>query len=274
MSREQHPPGSWLLPLFLTGSALTAIAAVVVAVKRAPPPRPPEPVPVAVTVLTPPPESIADEAQVFRTPPGMMAIAPVARREREAHPRNLQTYRYLRAYPGAPPRIPHELTPEEFRTGACKTCHERGGYSRRFEAYVPLTPHPDNGPCLQCHVGSDDVMAVPLVGPDSNRRCHQCHAAGGTPQAGADASLDWRPAPWPRLAGAATPAETPSPIPHDLQGRGNCVACHAGPGAVAEIRTGHPEWTDCRQCHVAPDPQVGVFTRAARVGGDSTGGTP
>jgi len=272
-SREPRPAGSWLLPLFLIGSALTAIAAVIVAVKRAPPPRPPEPAPVAVAVLAAPPESIADEAQVFRTPPGMMAIAAAARREREAHPRNLQTFRYLRAYPGAPPRIPHELTPEEFRTGACKTCHERGGYSRRFEAYVPLTPHPDNGLCLQCHVGGDDVMAVPLVSPDANRRCHQCHASGGTPRAETNASLDWRHAPWPQLA-AVTPAGTPPPIPHDLQGRGNCLACHAGPGAVAEIRTSHPEWADCRQCHVAPDPGAGVFTRAVSAVGDSAGAAP
>jgi cytochrome c-type protein NapB len=262
-----------VLPVFLVASVGTAIAAAIVAIKRAPPRRPPEPAPIAVRVPAAPPESIAEEAQVFRTSPGMMAVAVLARREREAHPRNLRTFHYLRAYPGAPPRIPHELTPEEFRTGACKTCHERGGYSRRFEAYVPLTPHPDNGPCLQCHVGTDDVMAVPLVSPDPNRRCHQCHAAGGTPRADAEASLDWRPSPWPQLA-AATPGETPPPIPHDLQGRGNCLACHAGPGAVAEIRTSHPEEADCRQCHVAPDPQAGMFTRAATAGGDSSGGAP
>jgi len=271
---SRQPPGRGLwLPIFLIGSALTAIAAVMVVFERAPARRPAEPEQVAVTVLAAPAESIPAEAQVFGTRASMMAIAFAARREREAHPRTLKTFRYLRAYPGAPPRIPHELTPEEFRTGACNTCHERGGYSRRFAAYVPVTPHPGNGPCLQCHVGADELMAVSLVSRDSNRRCHQCHGAGGSPRADAGTSLDWRPAAWPHLASRA-PARTPPPIPHDLQSRGNCLACHAGPAAVAEIRTTHPERADCRQCHVAPDPDAGVFTRAASAGGDGTGGPP
>ena len=273
MAREPSAPGWWLLPLFLTGSALTAIAAVIVAVKRTPARRPPEPAPVAVPLPAAPSESIADEAQVFRTTPAMMAIAAAARREREAHPRDLRTYHYLRAYPGAPPRIPHELTPEEFRTGACKTCHERGGYSQRFDAYVPLTPHPAKGECLQCHVGADELMAIPLASADSSRRCHQCHGPGGRPGAYTEDLPGWRPASWPRLV-ADTATGTPPPIPHDLQGRGNCLACHAGPGAVAEIRTSHPEWADCRQCHVAPVPEAQAFVRAMPAGADSTGGAP
>ncbi len=56
-------------------------------------------------------------------------------------------------------------------------------------------------------------------------------------------------------------------IPHDLQLRGNCLACHGGPAAVAEIRTAHPERANCRQCHVpadapaAPGEAEAVFTR-------------
>lgn len=274
MAREQRAPGWWLLPLFLAGSGGTAIAAAVVAVTRAPARQPPAPAPVAVPLLAVPAESIAAEARVFRTTPAMMAIAATARREREAHPRDLETFRFLRAYPGAPPRIPHELTPEEFRTSACKTCHERGGYSRRFHAYVPVTPHPGNGECLQCHVGADELMAIPLLSPDSSRRCHQCHGAGGRPHAFAEDLPGWRPAPWPTMAGDTRAGTPPPPIPHDLQGRGNCVACHAGPAAVAEIRTTHPEWADCRQCHAAPDPDVGPFTRADSGAGDGAGGAP
>jgi len=271
-SPDSRPGGLWLL-ILLMGSALTAIAAVMVALERAPARRPPEPERVAVAVLAAPAESIAAEAQVFRTRASMMAIPFATRREREAHPRTLKTMRFLRAYPGAPPRIPHELTPDEFRTSACRTCHERGGYSRRFAAYVPVTPHPGNGSCLQCHVGADEEMAVSLVSQDANRRCHQCHGAGGGPRADADASLDWRTTAWPQLAPRA-PGRTPPTIPHDLQSRGNCLACHAGPAAVAEVRTTHPEWADCRQCHLAPDPEAAVFTRAASAGGDGTGGAP
>jgi hypothetical protein len=31
----------------------------------------------------------------------------------------------------------------------------------------------------------------------------------------------------------------PPPIPHELQMRGNCIACRAGPGAVSTIRVEH-----------------------------------
>ena len=61
-------------------------------------------------VLAAPEEPIPAEAQVFRTSPAMLAIEPAARRERSAHPRTLKTVRFLRAYPGAPPRIPHALS--------------------------------------------------------------------------------------------------------------------------------------------------------------------
>ena len=262
MTPWDRSTGGLALPLFLIGSAITALAALFVGIKRAPPRHPTEAKPIAVERPMAPSESIRSEALVFRTRAGMMAIAFTTRREREAHPRTLETMRYLRTYPGAPPRIPHELTPDEFRTGACNPCHEQGGYSRRFSAYVPVTPHAANGPCLQCHVGDDPVMAVSLVSPDPNRRCHQCHGGGGSARAEANALLVWRTTAWPKLA-RKTPDSTPPPIPHDLQNRGNCLACHAGPGAVAEIRTTHPERADCRQCHVVPDPAARVFTRGA-----------
>lgn len=273
MSTRDRRASALPLGLFLIASAVTAMAAVMVAVKRLQTHRASEPVPVTVAILAAPATPIASEAQVFATRGDMMAIASAARREREAHPRTLKTARYLRAYPGAPPRIPHELTPDEFRTGACNTCHERGGYSQRFQAYVPVTPHPENGSCLQCHVGTDDVMAIPLVSSDPNRRCHQCHGAGGLPPTDAEASPDWRPLAWPQLP-RMLPGRTPPAIPHDLQTRGNCLACHAGPAAVAEIRTTHPGWTACRQCHVAVNPESGVFTRAASAAGDEIGARP
>ncbi|HET9465735.1 MAG TPA: hypothetical protein VFO71_09410 [Gemmatimonadales bacterium] len=268
-----HPHAAGLaLGVFLLGSAVTAIAAVIVAVKRAPAPRDPEPEPVPVTVLAPPREPIASEAQVFRTRPGMMALKPDARRERAAHPRTLKTFRYLRAYPGAPPRIPHGLTPAEFRTGACQTCHERGGYSRRFAAYVPVTPHPELRVCLQCHVGDDKVTGISRPSSDPNSRCPQCHGLGGPPRALPDTTLDWRTTGWPQ-PGRRTPDRSPPWIPHDLRLRGNCLPCHAGPAAVAEIRTAHPQRADCRQCHATPETEVGEFTRPVQNYG-AAGGVP
>jgi cytochrome c-type protein NapB len=258
--------GGAALALFLLASAGVATAAIVVAVKRSPGASSPEPEPIPVALVARPAEPIAAEAQVFRTSPEMLAIAPEARRERAAHPRNLQTFRYLRAYPGAPPRIPHALTPLEFRTGTCTACHEHGGYSRRFAAYVPVTPHAERGTCLQCHVGDGAVPVVARPNSDPNRRCPQCHGSGGSPRADAELGLDWQTTLWPKLARRA-PERTPPPIPHDLQSRGNCLPCHAGPAAVAEIRTGHPERVDCRQCHLVPERDAAEFTRPAALAG-------
>jgi cytochrome c-type protein NapB len=259
--------------IVLLGAAITATAAVIVAVKRALAVRGAQPAPVAVAVLTPPVEPIAAEADVFRTRPGMMAIEPETRRQRAAHVRTLETWRYLRAYPGAPPRIPHGLSPEEYRTGGCLTCHERGGYSKRFAAYVPLTPHPERGMCLQCHVGDDAATGIALPSSDPNSRCPLCHGSGGPPRAYGNTTLDWRTTAWPQLPRRA-PDRSPPPIPHDLQFRGNCLPCHAGPAAVAQIRTTHPERANCRQCHVAPDVEAARFARSAVVVVADTGGFP
>ena len=262
MRRDHSPAAGVALGIFLLGSAVTAIAAVIVAVTRAAVARSPEPEPSAVGLLAPPAESIATEALVFRTRPRMMAIDPEARREREAHPRTLKTFRYLRAYPGAPPRIPHGLTPTELRTGGCNTCHQRGGYSQRFAAYVPVTPHPERGMCLQCHVGEDAFMGASRPSSDPNSRCPQCHGSGGEPRAFPNTTLDWRTSAWPVLP-PRNSDRSPPPIPHDLQSRGNCLPCHAGPAAVSVVRTAHPERADCRQCHVAPEIGAGDFTRPA-----------
>ena len=201
---------------------------------------------------------IPAEADVFRTHAGVTAIPPEAARARDAHPRTLARYRFVRAYPGAPPRIPHGFTADEFRTGACNTCHQRGGYSPRFNAYVPVTPHPDMPACLQCHVGRDEVTGVSLPDMDPSMACKQCHLPGAAHWQ--ESLRGWQPLAWSPPAKVVVPGKVP-PIPHDLFFRGNCLACHSGPGAVAEIRTTHPERAECRQCHVAPDPAAGEFSR-------------
>ncbi len=262
MSSHDRHQTALALRLYLVASAVMAVAAVRVLVKRAAPARNHEPAALAIGLRVPPAEPIRAEAQVFRTTPGMTAIEPGASRERSAHPRRLATVHFLRGFPGAPPRIPHPLTAEEFRTVACKTCHERGGYSRRFAAYVPLTPHPERGICLQCHVGVDSVIGVAAPSADPNSRCSLCHGPnGGAPRP--EASVTWGTTVWPTLP-SLTPGQAPPPIPHDLQFRENCLTCHAGPAAVAEIRTKHPERANCRQCHGVLDPGAEAFTRPAR----------
>ena len=257
------------LRVFLIVSAVVAMSALIVAAGRVAKNRISSPESAAVH-LGRPNEVIAAEADVFRTHAGMLAIDPGSDRRRSAHPRTLATYRSLRAYPGAPPRIPHGLTPDEFRTGGCNTCHERGGFSQRFGAYVPITPHPEMGACLQCHVGDGQLMAIALPTTDPSARCRQCH----TPGAGkwTEATLDWKTLAWPEPA-TPKPGREPPPILHTFDFRGNCLACHAAPAGVAEIRTAHPERANCRQCHLTVDADTDVFLRPPQKLADGREGT-
>jgi cytochrome c-type protein NapB len=151
--------------------------------------------------------------------------------------RNLNSFYELRQYPGSPPRIPHKVFPA-FSDEAedCLACHGRGGYDVELDAYAPVTPHPEKELCYQCHVPElTDGLFV-----ESN----------------------WLSVPPPKL-GNSQLGGSPPPIPHSLQMRDDCIACHAGPAAVAEIRVDHATRGNCRQCHVlfiATEPAL-EFTR-------------
>jgi nitrate reductase (cytochrome), electron transfer subunit len=134
-----------------------------------------------------------------------------------------------RAYDGAPPVIPHDAA-----VGACTTCHDSDGAEIAGIGVAPASPHGG--------AAADGAM----------RRCRQCHV----PQAATTLLVSSRFAglpqgPW--KGSRATPGAPPR-IPHTLQLRGECLTCHAGPAARAEIRTTHPERLRCRQCHVPETP--------------------
>ena len=132
-----------------------------------------------------------------------------------------------RAYDGAPPTIPHDPT-----IGTCVTCHDADGSAIAGVGVAPASPH----------------GAAAASG--AMRRCRQCHAPVATQARFIDSRFTGlAQGPW--RGRRATPGAPPT-IPHTLQLRGECLACHAGPGARAEIRTTHPERVRCRQCHV-PD---------------------
>jgi nitrate reductase (cytochrome), electron transfer subunit len=207
-------------------------------------------------------DPIPSEAHAFRTRAADLASGVDTEPRPVAHPRTLQTFRSLRAFPGAPPRVPHGLSAEEFRGTLCNSCHERGGFSARFGTYVPVTPHPELVGCLQCHAVDDAVVGLELPTSAPDAHCRQCHAPAAAPAAPPFAGLDWRPAAWPRTGRQALPGGPPV-VPHDLELRGDCLACHAGPAAVQEIRTTHPERTNCRQCHATLETDAGDFSRPA-----------
>jgi cytochrome c-type protein NapB len=175
--------------------------------------------------------------------------------------RTLAVFYARRAYPGAPPVIPHPVDERDAFGKACLACHGSGGWAPRFEAYAPVTPHPEMLSCRQCHVPQGEGPLTPPSPPQGER---VDAAPSLSPSRGAGrvrgSSSDWQTVAPPRLHGSVMPG-SPPPIPHGLQMRENCRACHAGPGAVAELRTTHPQRVSCRQCHALATPPAETFVR-------------
>ena len=157
----------------------------------------------------------------------------------ENHQRSLNTYYNNRAYHGAPPTIPHKVINERnMGDNSCLKCHENGGFTEKFSAYAPVTPHPELVNCRQCHVPQ---KTKGLFKGFKQRRFK-------APKAGVNNAL----------------VTSPPVIPHQIQLRENCLSCHAGPSAPKEIRVLHPERINCRQCHVVNNKvitDIGTFIR-------------
>lgn len=155
----------------------------------------------------------------------------------EAGSRNLSKFYQLRQYPGSPPYIPHSVNPAFAAASTdCLACHGKGGYSPEHKAFAPVTPHPENTLCFQCHAersGAKNFVAS-----------------------------TWQSVNPPRL-GLSFLGGSPPSAPHGLQLRENCIACHSGPAAVAEIRVNHGSRGNCRQCHV-PVAQQEAFREFTR----------
>lgn len=148
----------------------------------------------------------------------------------------------LRAYEGAPPRIPHPI--EQRGRPECAACHEEG---MRVSGHVaPAMPHDTFVSCVQCHV----VDEAPMPGAEA------ALASGppvGTTFAGRSAS-----ARGPRAWAGAPPA-----MPHSTRMRERCSSCH---GTLSTgIGSPHLGRLSCPQCH-APNAELeGVpFARSER----------
>lgn len=132
-----------------------------------------------------------------------------------------------RAYDGAPPVIPHAPL-----GAACVTCHTPTGRPIPSLGMAPANPH------------SAELTGGALA------RCRQCHVFRSDEsefRASSFVGLSQDIKPGERMFAGAPPV-----IPHKVQMRENCLACHAGPAARPEIRCSHPERTRCVQCHVHP----------------------
>lgn len=155
------------------------------------------------------------------------------------HQRTLDDYYDNRAYHGAPPSIPHPVDEHQnIGDNSCLKCHDNGGFVEKYNAYTPVTPHPELVNCVQCHVQQNSNTLFK----------NGDFAKVNAPKVGNNNAL----------------LTSPPVIPHQTQLRENCLACHAGPSAPKEIRVTHPERVNCRQCHV-PDTdeltEINAFTR-------------
>jgi nitrate reductase cytochrome c-type subunit len=130
-----------------------------------------------------------------------------------------------RLFDGAPPVIPHQ----NFNI-RCTQCHQQRGLEVPGIGFAPPAPHENTLP----------------PGPFS--RCNQCHIFKQTDKMFVDNSFE--PLRQDLRAGRRLNELAPPVIPHMVFMRENCFACHDGPAAREEIRTPHPERTNCRQCHV------------------------
>jgi cytochrome c-type protein NapB len=154
------------------------------------------------------------------------AWAPACGPSDGSPPRSTSQRAAGRAYDGAPPTIPHDVS----SLTACVACHDEDGTAIPAVGVAPASPH------------------APSAMAGSMSRCRQCHAAAATTSLFVESRfVGLVQGPW--RGERATPGAPPT-IPHPLLLRDNCLACHAGPAARAEIRSSHPERERCQQCHV------------------------
>ena len=167
-------------------------------------------------------------AAIYRNPEVESLNLP----EDAAAGRTLSQYYARRQFLGSPPEIPH---PDKVhgKKLECNMCHNDGGWTELLKRMTPVTPHPEQASCVQCHLWpvTDTLFKA----------------------------IDWQSLPPPRLGQSYLPG-APPPIPHDMQMRENCNACHVGPGTIAAIRMKHQWRGNCYQCHL-PDRPVDSFQR-------------
>lgn len=149
----------------------------------------------------------------------------------------------LRAYEGAPPVIPHGVA--ELGRESCMSCHAEGdAVTTAGGRRAPKTPHPTWNNCQQCHV---EQKTRDVFQPSTFIALRQ----HDVPEAGQ------------RLS--------PPYIPHRLQDRENCRACHLSPTAPPQLIPAHGDRTNCRQCHVQLRQAAAPFTPVHDLGLSGSG---
>ncbi len=135
----------------------------------------------------------------------------------------------LRAYDGAPPRIPHAIRQDA--VPECLACHDEGLRLRGLLA--PQMSHHELTSCTQCHVVTESPVPGDTALPADPRAVDNRFDGLDSPTSGSRA---WSVAP-PQL-------------PHRTFMREQCDSCH-GVNGRDSIRSSHPWRESCSQCHAA-----------------------
>jgi hypothetical protein len=114
-----------------------------------------------------------------------------------------------------------------FVNDQCKACHEQGDVST---VDAPEIPHPLDGldSCLVCHDPDEGSVPAPASHAEYTvDQCELCHEQGNTT------------------------AFSPPQIPHPLEGRDQCLACHNPSGGIKPAPSSHASFENefCRSCH-------------------------
>jgi nitrate/TMAO reductase-like tetraheme cytochrome c subunit len=199
---------------------------------------------------------------------------------------------------GGPPQIPH---PIEGRAD-CNACHGQGGIKPAPASHASFT----SDMCLNCHEPSQSSTpeATPQETPtpaaaggppqiphsiEGRADCNACHGQGGIKPAPAshasftsDMCLNCHE-PSQSSTPGATPQETPTPaaaggppqIPHSIEGRADCNACH-GQGGIKPSPASHASFTSdmCLNCHQPAQGSAPTATVAPTVSATGSGEPP
>lgn len=133
----------------------------------------------------------------------------------------------LRAYDGAPPRIPHPVRQDS--AAECLTCHDLG-LRFRGRLATPMS-HRELTSCTQCHVVDQPPMPGLAQLPPDPREVPNTFVGLASPEGG--------PRAW---------AIAPPQVPHRTVMRERCDSCH-GVNGRSPMRTPHPDRQNCEQCH-------------------------
>lgn len=154
--------------------------------------------------------------------------------------------------------VAHASNEARESVGAADETAARRAVLRAFETAPPVVPHPvasrGNRECLHCHseiLRIGDRVTVPFPHQPFHN-CQQCHVGDQVLNVGFP--VETLPTDWLGLdaPGPGTRAHefAPPTMPHRVFMRERCLSCHSPDHPDEQMRTPHPERSQCLQCHV------------------------